>query len=46
MIDIIDLVHYLIGILIVGFLIWILIRVHTYFSKDNIPAELLTNKFS
>lgn len=46
MIDIVDLVHYLIGLLIVAFLIWLLIRIHTYFSKDNIPVELLTNKFS
>ena len=35
-IDIFDLIHYLIGILIVAFLIWALIQVHTYFSKDNI----------
>ena len=46
MIDLVDLVHYLIGILIVSFLIWFLIKIHTYFSKDNIPAELLTNKFT
>jgi len=35
-IDIFDLIHYLIGLLIVAFLIWVLIKVHTYFSKDNI----------
>lgn len=36
MIDIIDAFHYLIGILIVGVILWILIQVHNYFSKDNI----------
>lgn len=34
--DIFDLIHYLIGLLIVTFLIWALIQVHNYFSKDNI----------
>lgn len=37
MIDILDLIHYLIGLLIVGFLIWLLIQVHNHFSKDNVP---------
>ena len=36
LIDIFDLMHYLIGLLIVIFLIWALIQVHNYFSKDNI----------
>ena len=35
-IDIFDLIHYLIGLLIVAFSIWALIQVHNYFSKDNI----------
>jgi len=35
-IDIFDLMHYLIGLLIVAFFIWTLIQVHNYFSKDNI----------
>ena len=35
-IDIFDLIHYLIGLLIVAFFIWALIQVHNYFSKDNI----------
>lgn len=34
--DIFDLIHYLIGLLIVSFLVWALIQVHNYFSKDNI----------
>ena len=37
MVDIVDLIHYLIGLLIVGFLIWVLIQTHNYFSKDNGP---------
>ena len=36
MIDIFDLIHYLIGLLIVGLLVWSLIKMHQYFSKDNI----------
>jgi hypothetical protein len=35
-IDIFDLMHYLIGLIIVALLIWTLIQVHNYFSKDNI----------
>jgi hypothetical protein len=35
MIDIVDAFHYLIGIIIVVFLLWGLIQVHNYFSKDN-----------
>ena len=40
MVDIFDLIHYLIGLLIVGFLIWALIQTHNYFSKDNISILL------
>ena len=36
LIDIFDLLHYLIGLLIVAFLIWVLIQGHNYFSKNNI----------
>ena len=36
LIDFFDLIHYLIGLLLVAFLIWVIIQVHTYFSKDNI----------
>ena len=43
MIDIFDLIHYLIGLLIVGLLVGILIRIHEYFSKDNIQIETLIN---
>jgi hypothetical protein len=43
MIDIFDMIHYLIGLLIVGFLVWILIKTHAYFSKDNLQLETLIN---
>jgi hypothetical protein len=36
MTDIFDIIHYLIGLLILVFLVWVLIQVHNYFSKDNI----------
>lgn len=44
MTDIFDMIHYLIGFIILGFLIWLLIQTHNYFSKDNIPIETLINK--
>jgi hypothetical protein len=44
MIDIFDMIHYLIGFIIVFFLIWVIILTHNYFSKDNIPIELLIGK--
>ena len=37
LLDIFDLLHYLIGILIVCFLVWTIIQLHNYFSKDNVP---------
>lgn len=42
MIDFVDLFHYLIGLLIVGILVWCLIKIHLYFSKDNVPI-MMTN---
>ena len=44
MIDIFDLLHYLIGLLIVGLLVCGIIKLHLYFSKDNIPIDILMNK--
>lgn len=43
MIPIIDMLHYLIGLIIVSLLLWIIIKIHQYFSKDNIPLETLMN---
>ena len=37
LLDPFDLLHYLIGLLIVCFLVWTLIQVHNHFSKDNVP---------
>lgn len=36
MTDIFDIIHYLIGIIILAFLVWVLIQTHNYFSKNNI----------
>ena len=44
MIDIFDMLHYLIGFIILGLLLWFIIFVHNYLSKDNIPIETLINK--
>ena len=43
MIDIFDMIHYLIGFIILGFLIWLMIQIHNYFSKDNKPIESFIN---
>jgi flagellar biogenesis protein FliO len=34
-----DLLHCLLGLIIVGFLIWLLIKIHIYFSKNNNSIE-------
>lgn len=39
--DFFDIIHYLIGLAIVMLLVSILIRIHNYFSKDNIPSGYL-----
>jgi hypothetical protein len=44
MIDIFDLIHYLIGLAIVSLLVWLIIKTHTYFSKDNIPLDSLIQR--
>ena len=42
-----EIIHYLIGMAIVFFLIWVIIYVHNYFSKNNIPitSQTLTEQF-
>ena len=45
MIDILDLFHYLIGMIIVGVLIWVLIQIHNHFSKNNTPLDELINEY-
>lgn len=44
MIDIFDMIHYFIGFIILGLLIWLLIQTHNYFSQNNISLETLINK--
>ena len=43
MIDIFDIIHLLIGLVIVSFIIWFLVKIHLYFSKDNTPLDVLLN---
>jgi len=45
--SIFDILHYLIGLIILFLLVWIIIRVDTYFSKDIIPitSQTLTEQF-
>jgi len=40
--------HYFVGIIIVTFLIWVIIRLHKHFSKDIIPitSQTMTEKFT
>jgi hypothetical protein len=42
-----DMFHYLIGMIIVAFLIWSIIKLNNYFSKNNVPItnQTLTEKF-
>jgi hypothetical protein len=37
MMDVFDMIHYLIGLIILGLLLTIIIKTHNYFSKDNTP---------
>jgi large-conductance mechanosensitive channel len=46
MTDIFDIIHYLIGFIILAFLIWLIIQTHNYFSKNNIQIETFRNKTS
>lgn len=41
MVDIFDLIHYLIGIIIVSVFLWIIIQIHNHFSKNNNNFENL-----
>ena len=43
LLDIFDMMHYLIGLLIVAFLIWALIQIHNYFSKEKVPIPSQTS---
>lgn len=38
MIYLFDLLHHLIGLFIVFFLVWVIIKTHLHFSKDNIES--------
>ena len=42
-----DSVHYLFGMLIVAFLVWVIIYLHKYFSKNNVPItnQAITEQF-
>jgi len=42
-----ELFHYLIGLVFVFLLVWLIIYIHTYFSKDNIPitTQTITEQF-
>ena len=44
---IIDMFHYLIGMIIVAFIIWSIIKLNNYFSKNNVPItnQTLTEQF-
>ena len=47
MIDLLDLFHYAIGLIIVSIFVGIIINTHLYFSKDNKPimpsSQIKTN---
>ena len=37
-----EIIHYIIGMIIVFFLVWIIIKVNNHFSKDNFPITSLS----
>jgi hypothetical protein len=37
-----EIIHYIIGMVIVFFLVWIIIKVNNHFSKDNFPITSLS----
>jgi hypothetical protein len=41
-----DGLHYLIGLVIVAFIIYTVIQLHNHFSKDNIPIKVSNNKIN
>jgi hypothetical protein len=42
-----DSVHYLIGLILVAFLVWVIIRLHKHFSKNIVPitSQTMTEQF-
>ena len=46
LLDIFDMMHYLIGLLIVSFLIWIIVQIHNHFSKEKVPISNQTSSNS
>jgi hypothetical protein len=42
-----EVIHYLIGMVIVFFLVWLIIYLNNYFGKNNIPitSQTLTEQF-
>ena len=44
MTNIFDIIHYIIGLIILGIIVWVLIQIHNYFSKDNIIIIPLIDK--
>lgn len=46
MFDLLDFIHYMIGIIILSFFIWVIIKLHLYFSKNNKSIEeIMHTKF-
>ena len=43
MIDIFDMIHYLIGFVILGLLLWVIIKTHNFFSRNNKVIASPTN---
>lgn len=43
MIDIFDMIHYLIGFAILGIFLWIIVKTHNFFSRNNKVIPSSTN---
>jgi hypothetical protein len=46
MLDIVDAIHYLIGLLFLAVFLWVIIQTHKYFSKNNKKIEEIQSMYT
>jgi hypothetical protein len=44
MTDLWDMIHYLVGFIILGLMLYLLVQINNYLSKDNIPIVPMKNQ--
>ena len=45
MLDIVDVIHYLIGFVFLAVFLWVIIQTHKYFSKNNKTIEEIQSMY-